>query len=478
MSLHTVAIPIRTKHRPPKASGFESLPKELVWKICHYKCRHCRDPDAWLDSPADANEAGDLRALSMTCRQLRDIPQLVMFHDVHPVNILPLLRTLYARPELASLVQCFNNDLCMESWATEEDFSLFRVLAGRFHLDGVDEWMQKMRGHKFERQLWILEFTLALLPRVAALFITLPAGHVPGGLFTNAAVTTSSVKRLSLYHADYKSCKIDLGRLGNFLGMMPRLERLDVNFCGGITQSLPLHELRSLNFAQSNISAASLRRLCSPGPRRSIDDKADEQAGECTWDEMLRILAMRKSTLKHMDIGYHKYFPHIDGRRGIVMPSHLDIFARFDALEKLFLPMNIFPFNLDRNFSAMLPKSLTVLGLRNVPHFWNGVLVLATAVKQGRLPRLRKVVVDLDPGTLEKTLPWLTLVGMTCERYDSGRHPFGRSLPNYVYSFFNRAILESAVASIPMRCFEQMDPDDGEDEDEDDEDVDGDFYIF
>jgi hypothetical protein len=62
-------------------------------------------------------------------------------------------------------------------------------------------------------------------------------------------------------------CKIDLGRLGNFLGMMPHLERLDVRFCGGITQFVPLSELRSLNFCQSNISAASLKRLIMSCPK-------------------------------------------------------------------------------------------------------------------------------------------------------------------------------------------------------------------
>lgn len=54
---------------------------------------------------------------------------------------------------------------------------------------------------------------------------------------------------------------------GNFLGMMPRLERLDVNYCGGATQFLSLYELRSLIFDQSNISAASLKRLVMSCPK-------------------------------------------------------------------------------------------------------------------------------------------------------------------------------------------------------------------
>lgn len=200
-----------------------------------------------------------------------------MFHDVNPRRgILPLLRTLLERPDLAGLVRSFSNDRCTESPVIRESFgTLFENLAARFSVHDAftwfDKWMPQVWVAPFERELWMLEYTTALLPKVTALFITVPArrgekGFVFGKLFMKS-VTMSSVKRLFLSHFDYRGCKLDLGCFGNFLGMMPHLERLDVNFCGDVTQFLPLYELRSLHFSQSNMSPLSLKRLVTSCPK-------------------------------------------------------------------------------------------------------------------------------------------------------------------------------------------------------------------
>lgn len=259
------------------AVGFPSLPNELIYRICRYKCRHCLYPESWLDSPFERSETGDLKALSLTCQRLRHVPQQVMFHDVHPSgSIVPLLRTLFERPDLADLVRSFSNDRCTRSPVIGATFrALFVDLAVRFRLDDdstqFNMWMQKICADGFERELWLLELTVALLCKAIAVFITVPARRgetefALGKLFKKS-VTMSSVKRLFLSYHDYRDCKLDLGCLGNFLGMMPCLERLDVTFCGGTTQFLPLYELRSLNFAQSNMSAASLKRLVMSCPK-------------------------------------------------------------------------------------------------------------------------------------------------------------------------------------------------------------------
>ncbi|UKZ71332.1 uncharacterized protein TrAtP1_012292 [Trichoderma atroviride] len=255
-----------------------SFPKcPVSHHLQRYKCRHCSDPESWLDSPFDRSETGDLKALSLTSRIFVDIAQQVMFHDVHPIGgTLPLLRTLFERPDLADLVRNFSNDRCTESPVTINIFrTLFVPLAAQFNLHDAsglfDNWLQKIWVNVFERELWMLEFTVALLPWVTALFITVPARRgetkfVLGKLFAKS-VTLSSVRYLYLSHHDYRNCKLNLGCLGDLLGMMPRLERLDVNFCGGTTQFLPLYELRSLNLAQSNMTAASLKRLVMSCPK-------------------------------------------------------------------------------------------------------------------------------------------------------------------------------------------------------------------
>lgn len=276
MSLHIAAAEVSLRNRDHSSVGLLSLSDEVISRICSYKCRHCMDPESWPDSPFESSATGDLRALSLTCKQLRKIPQQIMFHDVNPRRgILPLLRTLLEQPALAGLVRNFSNDRCMESPLAGESFeTFFGQLAAHFNVHDASTrfeiWMQQIWVDAFERELWMLEFTVALLSGVTALFITVPARRgekefVLGKLFTKA-VTMSSVKRLFLSHYDYKGCKLDLGCFGNFLGMMPSLERLDVAFCGNVTQFLPLYELRSLHFAQSNMSPLSLNTLVTSCP--------------------------------------------------------------------------------------------------------------------------------------------------------------------------------------------------------------------
>lgn len=202
-----------------------------------------------------------------------------MFHDIHlSRGILRLLRTLLERPDLAGQVRRFSNEPYTDSPLPEEFHPmLFETLAARFGLDDTSkefhEWGHQILVNAFEREIWMLEMTVALLNKVTALFLTIPADSfehkfVFGKLFMKS-VTMSSVKRLFLSHHDHRNSnrKLDLGCLGNFLGMMPHLERLDVNYCGGATQFLPLYELRSLIFDQSNISTASLKRLVMSCPK-------------------------------------------------------------------------------------------------------------------------------------------------------------------------------------------------------------------
>jgi hypothetical protein len=126
-----------------------------------------------------------------------------MFHEVKPRwDVLPFLRALAKRPDLARAVRSFSNEVSTQSRVAEGDFELFEQLADHFHLHEVEKFMERMRTDKEERELWILEFTLALCSQATALFIMIPTysteyESVLGKLFMNS-VTMSSVKRLFL----------------------------------------------------------------------------------------------------------------------------------------------------------------------------------------------------------------------------------------------------------------------------------------
>ncbi|KAK1239026.1 hypothetical protein MKX08_006087 [Trichoderma sp. CBMAI-0020] len=364
-----------------------------------------------------------------------------MFHDVHPSGgILPLLWTLLKRPDLADLVRNFGNDRSTESPVGIEMFrTLFVPLAARFSLHDasglLDSWMQKIWANVFERELWMLEFTLALLPKVTALFITVPARRgetefVLGKLFMKSAAMRS-VKRLYLSHHDYRKCRLDLGCVGDLLGMMPRLERLDP---------------RSEQHDGSELEEAD-HVLSETGAFRVVQPEA--------------ILAQRKSTLKHVNAGFHEYLPFSRlGDNHREMRGYFSSFAKFEALEELLVRVSRFRYVDD--FTYLLPESLTLLGLRHVPEQWDGVSKLALAVRNGRFRQLKTVVLDLGQEEFEMARLWLNLAGVTCVEYDNSHCAFGRDIAlslDYIARLLSRT-------SIPLPKTEETDEEDDEDTDE------------
>lgn len=140
------------------------------------------------------------------------------------------------------------------------------------------------------------------------------------------------------------------------------------------------------------------------------------------------MLAQRKSTLKHVNIGFHNYFARVDGGEEWG-EGHVHSFIEFHALEKLLVRLSSFDSGLVAKLVDLLPESLTLLGLRDIPDGWDGVEKLADAVRNGRLPRLKKAVLDLGRDEFEVARALLGAAGVTCVRYDYDYHPFGRHLP-------------------------------------------------
>jgi hypothetical protein len=141
----------------------------------------------------------NLAALSQTCQRLRCVAQSTLFHDAHPTSIMPLLRTVIKRPDLASQIRGFNNNKCQVSKLLDEDIWMLEGEAYHFGLQKRDQWLAMMENDEIERGIWLLELTLAHLPNVEALSIMLPYEYEFGfGNLFRRSVVMNSVKRLSL----------------------------------------------------------------------------------------------------------------------------------------------------------------------------------------------------------------------------------------------------------------------------------------
>lgn len=70
------------------------LPEAILVEICEFFCPYY----------AEIRDFEGLFCLSMACFRLRDIAQKVLFCVAKPYHIIPFLRTIIARPELAARV--------------------------------------------------------------------------------------------------------------------------------------------------------------------------------------------------------------------------------------------------------------------------------------------------------------------------------------------------------------------------------------
>jgi hypothetical protein len=155
---------------------------------------------------------------------------------------------------------------------------------------------------------------------------------------------------------------------------------------------------------------------------------------------MQKMLEQRKSTLKYMNAAFHSQFSPFEHDH-LLWRGHLSSFVKFNALEELLV--RVPDISLVDGLIHLLPESLTLLGLRDVPKGWDGVEILADAVKDGRFPQLKKVVLGfqddfiledmfgLDQEEFEEfevARAQLDTAGVACERYHDP-HPLKRFDP-------------------------------------------------
>ncbi len=143
---------------------------------------------------------------------------------------------------------------------------MLEAAARNLGTDRDDGWLDRIRTDEVALYNWLLDLTLAQLPRVEALSLTLPyiSGALDLGNLLEKPIDMSSVRRLHVTHMDQEDGMIDLGEIRALLATMPKLEALDVHLGGGATEGLPLCRTP---FAQPHPDQS---RRGEPGETRAI----------------------------------------------------------------------------------------------------------------------------------------------------------------------------------------------------------------
>ncbi|KAF5563968.1 hypothetical protein FPHYL_4995 [Fusarium phyllophilum] len=132
-------------------SWLESLPTEILQSICGQFCHHCQGKSLipHFDLPliigndldhdtcsANAEAVQNLCALSLVSRRLRQVAQTILYHEFPSLEVRrgrlePFLRTIIARPDLATAVKtlAYNSNLA---------FYLDLSLARSIYLQGLE----------------------------------------------------------------------------------------------------------------------------------------------------------------------------------------------------------------------------------------------------------------------------------------------------------------------------------------------------
>ncbi|KAK4061961.1 hypothetical protein Trihar35433_9561 [Trichoderma harzianum] len=417
-----------------------TMPDEILVKICEDLCCHCS---------AVTTETWDFRkcsksafsSLIQTCRRLRDVVQPVQYHEVFPSDFRPLLRTIIARPDLAARVRRFYIIDMMNSEFSAEDVEMLRAEARRHKIGKCDEWLQTIKDHEYDSQLRLLELTLARLPKLETLYIQEPGRYrTKLNVSLKALTEMPSITNLELCIHE----NTDLGRMHDFISMLPRLEKLTVELCGKISQHLPLSELRSVVLCESYISVASLQNLVSSCPKLehfeyydgdlglSVEDESQMDFASFTWGQAQRILHARRETLKALNFEFGPDYLAIP-REPLGEDDYLHSFHDFDKLETLWVRTTSFGTDDDekdvplfpqdvQELVKMLPPSLICLGFSGSHKNWDGVKTLANAIRGGHFQRLKKVVLEQEQAEFQKSCEILAAVGVVCKQFEMGRY--------------------------------------------------------
>ncbi|UKZ81333.1 hypothetical protein TrVFT333_009105 [Trichoderma virens FT-333] len=413
-----------------------TMPDEILLMICEKFCSHC---DAFMREWDDENSKS-LLSLVQTCRHLRGIAQPVQYHDVRFRDPLPFLRALLQRPDLAAQVRRFNNVEVIIPELSEKDVKSLEEAALRLPINEFELWLEAIMESNIDSYQRLLELTLALLPNAETLVLEGPyyyEHNVDSSITESILMESVSSLELSLYGS------VDPSHRRDFLAMMPCLKRLKIHQCRHVSQYLPLSEVCTLRLEDSGMDEVSLRNIIDSCPKLEYFKYSDADytavpyrivhPSTFTWGQAQQMLRSRRQTLKKVNFEFGKMY--LATRDEPLGPGdYLGSFHDFEKLETLWVrttsfgtqddqTIPTFPANV-QDLISKLPESLICLGFCGSHKNWNGIKILATAIREGHFPKLKTVMVEQGRKGFEESCEILTDVGVVCgflnnELYDS-----------------------------------------------------------
>ncbi|KAI0471014.1 hypothetical protein GGR56DRAFT_125432 [Xylariaceae sp. FL0804] len=428
--------------------GLLDLPNEVVHEICRMFCHHCTIPDndsyrflpAWVREHRFA-----LTSLSRSCRLLRAVAQPLLYHELWLEYSGPhyqLLRTLMENPTLAQHVRYFEDAERGLDMSGSDEVGLPLSLedtAGRLGLNLEVAINYDGASREDIEVTKAYSVILALIaPNLDTLSLCSRYRANPSAAFRGSNIQFTCLRSLHFFHWNSEG-GFDLEDFRDLLQIAPNIEYLKLYMCLKVSSSdLPLANVRTLQFSFSYLSAAHLLNVVRACPK--LAQFSYKSAGgvmgqysnddEATPSEVHAAVSLRKNTLKRLDLDFgvlgenYLWYTEMSGFE----PEHqMKSLADFTALEELVLRLEYFYTDEDEddnvNFHnspellSMLPPHIRKLSLAGLQDSYEGTVLLAEAVKEGRFPHLKKVQITPEASEMERIKESFAAVGVECSQY-------------------------------------------------------------
>ncbi|KAI1774354.1 hypothetical protein F4818DRAFT_80234 [Hypoxylon cercidicola] len=434
-----------------------SLPNEILSIILGNFCLHCREteetPHAYFHTQQQSGQPSwyslDSKALYSMClvsRKLRDVAQPILYHQFIPGygdcwgsarsvwdrRLLPFVRTIILRPDLAAMVRrlYFHFSLLTSTTNDEVEAVLEQVtqthdflsdFLGHFH----DKWPSDLTPYQpFCDELGGL--LLVYLPNLTSLSLT---GGTPSRNIPSSALRAAGVSSLRIQTIDLLGCGKDWGyRLDGILEMASStLKTLNLNSCTSAgLQSLarPLPNLRNLRLTNCKFGSPRIESrfpnymgletfvydaVCEDElpPEAFFHMVWRETHGPSLPSDVFEFLDRNKATLKtlRLDLRFEQNAPFMDERN---ITKQIPSLRGFPVLQNLYINSVLIYSTVDERpddcgiLVQLLPPPLVSLhvaetmGGRLIPRLVNGLLNLAETVLQGQFSGLKEVRCDIE----------------------------------------------------------------------------------